>query len=294
MPSCYLACPAYAAADEAQAAAAVAGAGAFCAELAWTPVPSPCLGRPGGIGTWLPLDQRLADWGRACEHDVIWAVRGGHGALELALRLAVEPTPARPHGLIGYSDITALHLLWHRRAWSGAIYGPIAAQALGPRARDSLLRACRGHGQQWSGSALPEATRCLRPGRASGPAFAGCLRLLAASCGTPLQPRLQGHVLLIEDIDERPYAVDRDLQQLAGAGALDGILGLVGSGFPHQRPEGSAGPDHATILQAWAERLEVPAVIGLPFGHDPEPLSIVQGAAVELTVADADWQLRST
>jgi muramoyltetrapeptide carboxypeptidase len=293
MPTCYLACPAYAAADVHQATSTAARAAAICAELGWELVPSPLLATPRGIGTWWDLPQRLQDWAQACTHDAIWAFRGGHGALELAVGLAAGPGgsgAAGPSQLIGYSDITALHLLWQQQNQPGAIYAPIAAQSLEARSRSSLLRALRGQAQTWDGSISAQA-RGLRSGRASGPACAACLRLLAASCGTALQPDLRGRLLLIEDIDERPYAVDRDLHQLAAAGVLDGVLGLVGNSFPHEAPPDYAGPDHAAILRAWADRLAVPAMIGLPFGHDPDPLSIAQGRELELVVDGADWRL---
>lgn len=285
MPSCYLTCPAYAVVDAQQLAEAVGQAESVCRELGWELVSSPLMQRFAGPGDWLPLADRVQDWSRGAEHDVLWAFRGGYGALELALALDRNMS-ARPAMLIGYSDITALHL----GRQSAGLYAPVCNQPLQIRSRASLLDQCRGLGASWDARALPHV-RSLRSGSVSAPLVAACLRLLTACTGTPLQPDLTGQILAIEDIGERPYAVDRDLTQLAAAGVLDGIVGLVGSSFPHEAPAGYAGPDIDTILGRWAERLGIPAIIGLPFGHDPDPITLAQDRPTELSVAGSDWHL---
>ena len=287
MPSCYLTCPAYAVATAHQGRAALERAGSCCRELGWRLVPSPLLERCTGPGCWLDLDLRLADWTTACTHDAVWAFRGGYGALELALALNQRRPVARPPLLVGYSDITALHLVG---GVGPGVYGPVAGQDLGERARDSLLGQLRGHGQTWTSDDLP-AVRPLHPGHATGPLVATCLRVLASTAGTPVQPDLGGSILVIEDVDERPYAVDRDLCQLHAAGVLGGIVGLIGNSFPHRAPAAYAGPDHAGILAGWAARLGIPAIIGFPCGHDHDPISLAQGRASELRVDDAGWRL---
>lgn len=287
MPSCYLTCPAYAVADAQQGRSAVTRAEGICSELGYELVVSPLLERHPGHGCWLEPGLRLADWDRAEEHDAIWAFRGGYGAIELALAL-VERGRRSPPRLIGYSDITALHLLDVR---GEGIYGPVAGQPIDARCRASLIAAWRAGDDLRLGAAeLPEV-HPLRDGAARGPLLAACLRILAASVGTPLQPDLRGVILVVEDVSERPYAVDRDLRQLAAAGALDGLAGLIGNSFPHTRPERYDGPDHAAILRHWARELGVPAVIGLPCGHDRDPISLIQGRPAELRVEGEDWSL---
>jgi muramoyltetrapeptide carboxypeptidase len=88
-----------------------------------------------------------------------------------------------------------------------------------------------------------------------------------------------------------PYRVDRNLHQLAASGMLDGIAGVVFGRFPVELPPNYAGPDLRTICQQWANRLRVPTVFGVPFGHDPDPLTLAQGRASRLTVHAAGWHL---
>ena len=77
---------------------------------------------------------------------------------------------------------------------------------------------------------------------------------------------MRGAILLIEDIDEHPYQIDRDLTQLHLSGALDGVVGIIGGRFPHE----SQRTGHVTrlheILFGWADTLEVPCMVGLPWG----------------------------
>jgi muramoyltetrapeptide carboxypeptidase len=110
--------------------------------------------------------------------------------------------------------------------------------------------------------------------------------VLTGLVGTPWMPDLRGHLLAIEDIDERPYRLDRDLWQLHRSGALRGITGLIGGTFPAHLPEGYAGPTAATVLTAWADRLGIPALGGVPFGHEADPLTLALRRPSHLIVDD--------
>jgi muramoyltetrapeptide carboxypeptidase len=100
---------------------------------------------------------------------------------------------------------------------------------------------------------------------------------------------LRGRILAVEDIDEKPYQVDRDLFQLARAGCLNGIVGLIFGRFPAPQATGYAGPSTATIAGQWAARLGVPAVFGLPIGHDPDPVTLAIDRPSTLSVTTSGW-----
>ena len=117
--------------------------------------------------------------------------------------------------------------------------------------------------------------------------------VLANLCGTPAFPDLRGNILAIEDIDERPYAIDFALHQMHLSGKLDGIVGLLCGSFHHQVAADYGGPTVDEILAGWAERLGVPAVCRLPFGHMEDPLVIATSAPVDLEAhTDGRWRLR--
>ncbi len=226
--------------------------------------------------SWLPADQRFDDLRASWECDVLWTCRGGYGCTGLLPFLEASPLPLPAPRLIGFSDVTALHAFWQRKGWGASIYGSMPESPDDRRALDSLLRLYRE--EPWTIAPLEaEGGRVLRHGSAEGPLFVACLSILAVLSGTPYMPDLRGHILAIEDIEEKPYQWDRSLTQLVQAGALDGVTGLIGGSAFFTPEPGYAGPSVDDIIQQWAERLEIPAVAGLPFGHLPNPLALPVG-----------------
>lgn len=292
--SCYLACPAFVPASSTAVSTAVEVARAVIEPLGFSLAVSPVLDGPlPGPGNWLPAAVRLADLQRALGHELIWAIRGGHGCLDLVEGLMAGQPATRPGRLIGFSDLTVLHALWQRQGWPSGLHGPMPAAAHGPRALGSL-GACLG-GQPIICDPLqyPEV-RVLQVGEAVGRLFPACLSLLAALVGTPVQPDLRGRILAIEDVDERPYRLDRFLSQLHLAGMLDGVAGLVGGLFPVDLPPGYAGPSADAVLAGWCRRLGVPGIFGLPFGHHPDPLTLPVDSPCQLQATSGEWHLQAS
>jgi len=152
--------------------------------------------------------------------------------------------------------------------------------------------ACLKGGEYTCSSEIEAAARVLRPGTAAAPLFAACLVVLANLCGTAAFPDLAGHILAIEDVEERPYAIDFALHQMYLAGKLDGIAGLLCGSFHHQVAADYGGPTVDEILAAWAVRLGVPAICRLPFGHMDAPMVLPAGLPVELEArGDGSWHL---
>ncbi len=284
----WLTVPAYALADPAAADRALAAARTVLAPR--TVVPSPLLARHPGPGTWLPVEDRRADLRIGLGHGVLAAARGGYGCLDLAEVVLSHPGPW-PR-LVGYSDLTVLHAAWWVRGRRDGVYGFLAGVPHGERARASTRALLADGTVRIDPSAAPQAA-VLVPGIAEGPAFPACLRVLAGLAGTALQPSLAGCVVVLEDIDERPYRMDRDLWQLHAAGMLDRIAGLAFGRFPAEHPPGYAGPSAAEVAAAWARRLGVPAVFGLPVGHDADPVSLPVGGRLRLAADPAGWNLQA-
>jgi muramoyltetrapeptide carboxypeptidase len=230
----------------------------------------------------------LADLRAGLGHGVLAAARGGYGCLDLAEAVLAHPGPW-PR-LVGYSDLTVLHAAWWVRGRRDGIYGFLAGVPHGERARTSTRALLARTAVRIDPSSAPDA-RVLVPGTAEGPAFPACLRVLAGLAGTALQPSLAGCVPILEDIDERPYRMDRDLWQLHAAGMLDRIAGLAFGRFPADLPPGYAGPSAVDVATVWARRLGVPAVFGLPVGHDADPVSLPVGGRLRLAADPAGWSL---
>jgi muramoyltetrapeptide carboxypeptidase len=289
MPVAYLCCPAYPLAHPAQTTAAVALAERLGNELGWRIARSPLLDRYPGPGAWLPPAERAADLQQALACDILLAARGGYGCLELSEVLTAHGGPWPT--VIGYSDLTVIHAAAWRAAAPPGIYGFMPAVTTGPRAWASTVALLT---QRQTTIDTTCGGYPVRPGLAAGRLFPACLRVLTGLIGTPLMPDLRGAILALEDIDERPYRTDRDLQQLWLSGALSGITGLLLGRFPCTLPVDYAGPRLPELSLTWAERLGVPVVAGVPFGHETDPVSLGVGCHAQLTVEPHCWSLTMT
>ncbi|KAB8141002.1 LD-carboxypeptidase [Chloroflexia bacterium SDU3-3] len=286
----YITCPSYALTSPTERAKYLRTAKAWAELVGFEIVPSPLLERYQAPGSWVPAELRAQDIRAALQHEIVWAARGGYGAVELVPALAEAEAAGQPL-LIGYSDTTVLHASWLRRGWGPALYGTLA-ESIGESRQAQSARATL-TGQPYACSHASEAAaRVLRPGAASAPIFAACLVVLANLAGTPAMPSLRGKILAIEDVGERPYAIDFALHQLQLSGALDGIVGLLGGSFSHTPPADYGGPTMDELLAGWGERLGVPTVSRLPFGHMDDPMVVTAGTPAELEArADGGWSL---
>jgi muramoyltetrapeptide carboxypeptidase len=291
MASCYVTVPSWGIEGPAHRERVAARARALCLLLGWDLVPSPLLDAwTPGWGTGLPVGEREADLQRALAHDAVYAACGGAGAIHLVPAL-LAAQPARPPLLIGYSDNTVLHACWLRRGWRGGVYTQLMDDPAFGRCGLSLPLLLRGEALELH-HRRERSVRVLRPGGARGPLAAGCLSVLAGLAGTDAMPCLDGWILAVEDVDERPYRLDGYLAQLHLSGALDGLIGLVGGAFAHDRHRHDWGPTADEVLQSWAERLGVPCLSRLPFGHIEDHYALPQGRETELEcAADGSWRL---
>jgi len=233
-------------------------------------------------------EDRLADLHAAFadpEIRAVWCARGGYGCSRLTDRLDGGLLRADPKPLVGFSDVTALHLALHRHGVV-SFHGPTGEwneRRTGGASAASLRRALTDARPL---GALPTGPlERLVPGRAAGPLVGGNLSLLAAAVGTPDQPDTRGCLVLLEDVGERPYRIDRMLRQLLRAGLVEGAAGLVFGAF--SRCEEPRGPCATVdeVLAAFAAELGLPTVGGAPIGHGPGQLTVPLGVAAEL---DAD------
>ena len=212
--------------------------------------------------------------------DAVWCLRGGYGAMRILDAVDYDALRARPRALLGYSDITALHLAVGERCGLVSYHAPTARAELTPFTRSSLERAVV-RSTDPCGSA-PDA-RTLRPGRAEGVLAGGNLALLAALAGTPYAPRFAGAVVVLEDIGEATYRVDRMLRQLLLAGLLDDCRAIV---FGHCTNCPEASDDGARtldeIVAETADALGVPCLAGVPVGHIDDQWTVPLGRLAEV------------
>ena len=211
------------------------------------------------------------------EVSALLGARGGYGCLDLLPRIPPDRIRENPKVILGGSDLTALLALW-----SGAgvvsFHGPMVAQqiARGLSRWDAeetlgLLRA------REPGFHLPwRNAESLHPGRAEGVLRGGCLSILAALAGTPFAVSFRDAIAVLEDISVKPYQIERMLTQLALAGLLDGVRGIVFGRMPGCVQHPDQGYTTAELLARLSERFEVPVVFGFATGHtDDDPCRTV-------------------
>jgi muramoyltetrapeptide carboxypeptidase len=217
--------------------------------------------------------------------DAIWCLRGGYGAMRLLDAIDYDAFEKRPRALIGYSDITALHAAIGQRAGVVTFHGPTARAELTEFTRSSFLEAMSLNGVAAMMMRGPGMTT-LVGGKARGRVVGGNLALVAALVGTPYAWNLDGAILVLEDVSEQVYRIDRMLTQLCLSGALKRLAGLAFGNFtdiPDDPSNAERGLER--VLRQFAENIGVPAVMNFPIGHMPDHLTVPLGAIAEL---DAD------
>jgi muramoyltetrapeptide carboxypeptidase len=204
----------------------------------------------------------------------IVCARGGAGTVHLLPHLDLELVRAHPKVLLGYSDITALHLVLGRLGLT-SLHGPMVTRELAAGEsgydRPSLWHGLTGEGEPWSSG--PDDLVPVRDGMAEGVVRGGCLSLLAALVGTPwaLDASREPTILLVEDVDEPPYRIDRMLRQLVASGALDGVVGVVLGSMKGCGPRPTDDYTlEAVVLEALLP-LDVPVALDLSSGHTTSP-----------------------
>ncbi|MCX4766188.1 LD-carboxypeptidase [Streptomyces sp. NBC_01275] len=226
---------------------------------------------------------RAADLQRAwCDPavDAVLCARGGYGAQRIVDLLDWDAMRAAgPKVFVGFSDTTTLHEAFAVRLGLATLYGPVAAGVdfvKNARAQEHL-RATLFAPQ--TVRTLASSGTALAPGRARGVTLGGCLALLATGYGTPhTRSGARGGLLLIEDVGERPYSVDRALTQLLRTGWLDGVAGVALGSWDR------CGP-YEELRAVFADRLGglgVPVVEELGFGHCEGALTVPFGVRAEL------------
>lgn len=201
------------------------------------------------------------------------AERGGYGSLQLLPLLDRSLCQQAAKPLIGYSDITTLLSFQTLTCGVVAFHGAMIDRRLGlgeaAYDRDSFLRAL---GQAVPlGELAPAGLECVRPGEAAGPLFGGTLTQLLSSLGTPwaFEPPA-GYVLLLDEVGERPYRLDRMVTQARLAGLLARASAIVVGELPQCDEPGGELAGRAVMADLLAD-FPGPVIMGFPTGHTVGP-----------------------
>ncbi|MDZ7373254.1 MAG: LD-carboxypeptidase [candidate division KSB1 bacterium] len=226
------------------------------------------------------------------EVKAILAARGGYGAARILDLLDYELIASHPKIVVGYSDLTTLQMALWKHTGLVTYSGPMVAIEMGrgihPFTEDCFWRAVEAPGLFGSLPLPPQyPVRTLRPGVARGRLLGGCLSLLPTLLGTPYQPDFRGAILVLEDVGEEPYRVDRCLAHLRQAGVLEAVAGVVLGQFIDCVPLSKETPSFTVdeVLEDYFRKLDVPVLAAFPYGHGEVKVTLPLGIEAEL---DAD------
>jgi muramoyltetrapeptide carboxypeptidase len=230
-------------------------------------------------------DQRLSCLVEALrdpEARAVFMGRGGYGLLRIASR--IDPDLLRSHAkpIVGFSDGTVL-LALAARAGIAAVHGPVVTQLGRLPVEDqaalfSLLESPEPR-------PLLAGLESLRTGNARGPLLGGNLEVFSHLIGTDFLPDLDGAILFLEEVGERPYRIDRLLTHLEFAGIFARVAGVVvGDLVACAEPQGSrvTSPSAIEVVRERLGRLGIPVVLGARIGHGERNLALPYGVEVSL------------
>lgn len=238
------------------------------------------------------LMQAFAD----SEVAAVFPARGGTGVTRLLDRLDYDIIRANPKILAGFSDMTALHSALQNKTGLVTFHSPHPKDGIGQvddmsdltaRTYWRALLADSYDGQV--GYEIPltgaerETIETMSPGVARGRIVGGNLALVSAVMGTPYEVQTSGNLLLLEDINEQPYRVDRLLSQLKLAGKLDEVAGVILGQFTDcEAPEDEASLTLEEIFADYLGDLGVPIVCNFPTGHCRDNATLPLNVEAEL------------
>jgi muramoyltetrapeptide carboxypeptidase len=219
----------------------------------------------------LRADAFMKHWNDSSVSALI-AVRGGYGSVHLLPFLHPPMLVAAPKLFIGYSDNTSV-LSWLTCGCGiTALHGPMLERRLGNGAAGYDERSFRALTTNGGGVELsPQGLEVLRPGHVQGPLFGGTIAQLVASLGTPFAfSPPEGCVLFLEDVNERPYQIDRMLTQLRLSGVLGRARALV---FGEMRgcDESNGKVTAREVIARMTIGFPGPVLFGFPSGHTTGP-----------------------
>jgi len=207
----------------------------------------------------------------------ILCARGGYGSLRILPLLDFKSIQTHPKIFLGFSDISALLAMLYDRCGLITFHGPVVTTLA--NATDETISAMKT--ALTSGIALeliPENGRAIKPGVSSGCVTGGNLTTLCHLVGTPFAPHFDGKILLLEDVGEMPYRIDRMLTQMKLAGCFNGIAGLILGTFK----ECGQLNEIVEIFNDIFENADIPILAGFDMGHGEHNLIIPMGLGATL------------
>lgn len=245
------------------------------------------------------IRQRLSDLQEAMDDADARAIlcsRGGYGAVHLVDKLNFERFRESPKWMIGFSDITALHCLWQREGFV-SLHAPMARHLTVEPEDDFCTLALRDmltgafFAPDTSHGYACEPHKLNRRGTAEGTLRGGNFAVFYGLRGTPYDIPAEGTVLFLEDVGERPHAIERMMYNLRLGGVLERLSGLIIGQFTEYEEKKQLGKELYGALADLVKDYDYPVCFNFPVGHVTRNLPLVNGAPVRLEVGKKEVKL---
>jgi muramoyltetrapeptide carboxypeptidase len=207
----------------------------------------------------------------------IFCARGGYGSMRILSLLDFETIQTHPKIFLGFSDISAMLSVFFDRCSLVTFHGPVVT-TLAKATEKTIIAMKTVLTSDVPFELTPENGKVIKPGVCSGALIGGNLTTLCHLVGTSFEPNFKEKILLIEDVGEMPYRIDRMLTQMKLAGCFNEIAGLILGTFK----ECGQLNEIVDIFNDIFEDLDIPILAGFEVGHGEHNLTIPMGLGATL------------
>ncbi|MBR6730976.1 MAG: LD-carboxypeptidase [Alphaproteobacteria bacterium] len=217
------------------------------------------------------------------ETDIVVALRGGYGSPRILDMLDYQAIKKSNKKLFGFSDITALQLALYKKSglisYSG-FNADCAVKGVDPLLKETFLKAVNDE------PLSVENLVTVQKGVAKGKVLGGTLTMLVSLMGTNYMPSLKGALLVVEEVHESPYRIDRMLNQLRLGGHLDKLAGVILSECADCTAKDSEDGTLKEVFDSFFSHLGIPVVSAFPYGHIPKRIVFPIGKKAVLNATE--------
>ncbi|TAL71094.1 MAG: LD-carboxypeptidase [Bacteroidetes bacterium] len=222
--------------------------------------------------------------------DCILCARGGYGSMRILPLLDFELIRQNPKIIIGFSDITILINSILGRSSLATFHGAIGSTYFQQYSVDITKKLIFANGKFVPIKITFPSVQQLTSGVAEGRLVGGNLTMLISTLGTPYEIDTKEKILLIEEVQEEPYKIDKMLSHLWLANKLQDAAGIVIGNMQNIDAKRNFFPDYSftirEVIESRIKPLNIPSIIGLPFGHYDNRLLLPLGAKAELNASN--------
>lgn len=222
--------------------------------------------------------------------DAIICGRGGYGVMRILNLIDFNKIQANPKIIVGFSDITALINSIYNLTGIVSYHGPVATNSFDSFTLDYFKRALFSTNKFEPINIKQEDLVVINPGNAQGKLVGGNLKMLVSTLGTPYEIDSKDSILFIEEVSEHAYQIDRMLTQLILSSKLQKAKAIVFGQFKDLNKRTSFFPTKSFTIKEVIEQitkpLNIPIVIGMPFGHIQKKITLPIGIQANLNTAN--------